>query len=168
MATSDIALTTLGVKVCYCLTDPTIATSSQKADLVWIKDIKSTPELNPETEALDATTLRETEFKKYAQGLKDLGGSLEFTSNYTEELETTWATFYLATTGASTKKDGYIVIVHPDLENASVIPCRPQKLGLPEMGTNAILEAKPRVTPTGEISRVTKENMDIPTEETQG
>ena len=58
------------------------------APTTWksIPSIKSIPDLTSAPATLETTTLEETEFKTYINGLKDLGGALEFTANFTKDL----------------------------------------------------------------------------------
>ena len=83
-----INLSTAGVQLQYAVeeTAGTRPTSGYKR----IKGIKSTPSLNPSPDALETTTLDELEYKTYIDGLKDVGGAIEFTFNLTEELITAW------------------------------------------------------------------------------
>lgn len=83
-----IALSTAGVTIGYAVE----ATSGTKPTTGYtvIPDVKEVPEMNPEPETLESTTLAETEFKTYIEGLKDLGGALSFLANYTTELEAVW------------------------------------------------------------------------------
>ena len=79
---AGIQLSTAGVTLLYAAeatagTRPT--TGYEK-----ISEIKSIPELNPEPDNLETTTLEETERKTYVPGLKDIGGALSFTANLTE------------------------------------------------------------------------------------
>ena len=87
-----INLSTAGIQLLYAVettagTRPTTASAYTR-----IKGVKSTPSLNPAPDTLETTTLDETEYKTYIDGLKDLGGSLEFTFNLTEELIDDWET----------------------------------------------------------------------------
>lgn len=52
---------------------------------ILIEDIKETPDLNPESEKLETTTLMQKKNKTYTNGLQDFG-SLEFTANQTKEI----------------------------------------------------------------------------------
>ena len=60
--------------------------------LTKIPEIKSVPSFNPSPETIDSTTLEETEYRTYVEGLKDLGGALEFSANITADLITAWET----------------------------------------------------------------------------
>jgi hypothetical protein len=74
--------------------------------------------MNPEPETLETTTLAATEYKTYIEGLKDLGGALSFTANYTTELETEWSALVTAYTTAKTSgKSIWFEVKHPSLQN---------------------------------------------------
>lgn len=153
----NVALTTIGVKIGYCLpanlTRQNGVITAVKSS-VWLQDMKSAPAVDGEAEALETTTLANTDFKSYEQGLKDMGGSQEFTANRTERLITEWGNFYAGTTALN--EEGAIVIWHPSLTNMTVLPCKPQKLGSPEVGVNSVWEQTVRVTPTSEPVEVAK------------
>ena len=74
-----IALSTAGVTIGYAVEE----TVGERPTTGYknIPDVKSIPEMNPEPETLESTTLAETEYKTYIEGLKDLGGALSFTAN---------------------------------------------------------------------------------------
>ena len=59
-----------------------------------INGIKSTPDLNPETDSLEVTDLSDTEWKRYIGGLKDVGGDLAFGANNSEQFQEDWANLY--------------------------------------------------------------------------
>ena len=77
-----INLSTAGIKLKYAVetTKGTRPTSGYTA----LTGAKSTPSLNPSPDTLETTTLDELEYKTYIDGLKDLGGALEFTFNLTQ------------------------------------------------------------------------------------
>ena len=81
-----VALNTAGVTVGYAV--EASAGNRPTTNYIEIPDIKEVPEMNPEPETLETTVLKETEYKTYIEGLKDLGGALSFLANYTEELST--------------------------------------------------------------------------------
>ena len=56
------------------------------------KGVKSTPNLNPEPSNLEVTTLDDTEWKRYIQGLRDPSGALPFMCNNTNEFQAAWYT----------------------------------------------------------------------------
>ena len=150
-----IALSTAGVTIGYAV-EATKGTRPT-AGYTNIPDVKEIPEMNPEPETLESTTLAETEYKTYIEGLKDLGGALSFLANYTTELETAWAE--LVDTYTSAKADGKSVwfeVKHPGLAKSVFFTGQPSAMGLPAMSVNAILETNLYITPTNAPAWETK------------
>nr|DAO05174.1 MAG TPA: tail tube protein [Bacteriophage sp.] len=143
-----IDLSTIGVQLHYCVE----TTKGQRPTTGYtrIYGIKSTPSLNPSPDALETTTLDELEYKTYVDGLKDLGGALEFTFNLTEDLITKWEA--LITAYAAGKADGkrtWFCILVPGLTQAFYFPGNPSAMGLPETAVNSVLEITNYITPVG-------------------
>ncbi len=150
-----IALSTAGVTVGYAVESAagTRPTTGYKV----IPDIKEVPEMNPEPETLESTTLAETEYKTYIEGLKDLGGALSFLANFTTELETAWDELVEAYKTAKTaKKSVWFEVKHPGLEKSVFFSGQPSAMGLPAMSVNAILETNLYITPTNAPAWETK------------
>ena len=142
-----IALSTAGVTVGYAV-EATVGTRPTTGYTV-IPDIKEVPEMNPEPETLESTTLAETEYKTYIEGLKDLGGALSFLANFTTELEEVWdelVTEYK--TAKAADKSVWFEVKHPGLEKSVFFTGQPSAMGLPAMSVNAILETNLYITPT--------------------
>lgn len=108
-----------------------------------IPEIKEVPELNPEPSTLETTTLEETEYKTYTTGLKDLGGAIGFTANFTKELDTAWK----AAVTASAGKSIWWAIKHPTM-GAVVFKGQPSSLGMPAMSVDSVLEITCYIVPT--------------------
>lgn len=114
-----------------------------------IPDIKEIPEMNPEPETLETTTLAETEFKTYIEGLKDLGGALSFLANYTTDLETKWGELVTAYKAAIAEgKATWFEIKHPKLDKSVFFTGQPSAMGLPAMSVGSVLETNLFITPT--------------------
>lgn len=142
-----VAINTAGVTVGYAVE----ATSGTRptTGFTLIPDIKSVPELNPSPETLESTTLAETEYKTYIEGLKDLGGALSFTANFTKELTTVWDALVEAyETASAENKAVWFEIKHPKLEKSVYFSGQPSKTGLPAIEVNNILETNLYITPT--------------------
>ena len=153
-----INLSTAGVKLMYAVeeTAGTRPTSGYK----HIKGAKSTPSLNPSPETLETTTLDETEYKTYIDGLKDLGGALEFTFNLTEELIELWdGLMEEYETAKVAGKATWFTIVVPGLSESFYFTGNPSAMGLPETSVSAVLEITNYITPTN-----APEKFDKPTE----
>ena len=142
-----IPLSTAGVTFGYAV--ETTKGTRPTTGYINIPDVKEVPEMNPEPETLETTTLAETEFKTYIEGLKDLGGALSFLANYTTELETVWAALVTAyQTAKTTGLSVWFEVKHPGLAKSVFFTGQPSAMGLPAMGVNAVLETNLYITPT--------------------
>jgi len=142
-----INLSTAGVYLAYAVeaTAGTRPTTGYKK----ITGAKTTPSLNPSPETLETTTLDETEYKTYIDGLKDLGGALEFTFNLTETLITEWEALMTAyETAKASGKATWFTIVIPGLTKSFYFTGNPSEMGLPETSVSAVLEITNYITPT--------------------
>ena len=111
----SIRLSTAGITLNYAV--ESAADSRPVEGYTKVPEIKSIPEMNPEPETLETTTLEETEYKTYIDGLKDLGGALSFTANLTKDLVTAWeAVVQAAKTAADSGKATWWCILIPGLE----------------------------------------------------
>lgn len=143
-----INLSTLGVQLHYAV--ETEKGTRPTTGFTRIYGIKSTPSLNPAPDTIETTTLDELEYKTYVDGLKDLGGALEFTFNLTEELIEKWDALMEAyEAGKAQQLSTWFVIVVPGLSDAFYFPGNPSAMGLPETSVNTVLEITNYITPTG-------------------
>lgn len=142
-----INLSTAGVYVAYAVE----ATAGERPTSGYTKltGAKTTPSLNPSPETLETTTLDETEYKTYIDGLKDLGGALEFTFNLTEELIKEWGDLMTAYEAAKAEgKATWFTIVIPGLTKSFYFTGNPSEMGLPETSVSSVLEITNYITPT--------------------
>ena len=150
-----IALSTAGVTVGYAV--ETVKGTRPTSGYTLIPDIKEVPEMNPEPETLETTTLAETEFKTYIEGLKDLGGALAFNANYTTEVETKWGELVEAyKTAIDSGLATWFEIKHPKLDKSVFFTGQPSAMGLPAMSVNSVLETSLYITPTSAPQREAK------------
>lgn len=142
-----IELSTAGVSLQYAV--ETSAGTRPTTGYAPITGIKSIPSLNPAPDTIETTDLSQTEFKTYIDGLKDLGGALEFTANLTQELQTLWDTIVAAyVEGKGTGKSMWFAVVIPGLTNAFYFRGNPSTQGLPAIEVNSVLETSLYITPT--------------------
>ena len=150
-----INLSTAGVQLQYAV--ETTAGTRPTTGYTRIKGIKSTPSLNPSPDALETTTLDELEYKTYIDGLKDVGGAIEFTFNLTEELITAWDELMTAyEAGKTTGKATWFTIVVPGLTDSFYFTGNPSAMGLPETSVNSVLEITNYITPTNAPEKFAK------------
>ena len=144
-------LSSIGVKFYYAVEATAGTRPTTKASYTELPGIKGTPSLNPTPDNLETTTLNETEYKTYIPGLKDLGGSLGFTFNMSQEFLTAWEALVTAdaTARASSKSTWFFVEV-PGLTNGVYFKGQPSPVGLPELSVNSVIEVEASVTVTGE------------------
>lgn len=150
-----INLSTAGVKLAYAVEET--AGARPTTGYTRIYGAKTTPSLNPSPDTLETTTLDETEYKTYIDGLKDLGGALEFTFNLTEELITTWDALMAAyEAGKVSGKATWFTIIIPGLTESFYFTGNPSNMGLPETSVNAVLEITNYITPTNAPEKFAK------------
>lgn len=114
---------------------------------VKIPEVKSMPSFNPAPETIQSTTLEETEYHTYVEGLKDLGGALEFGANLTADLISAWETCNTAHDDLTGGKAMWFAVVHPKLENAVFFKGDPSPLGLNEATVGSMAETTLYITP---------------------
>lgn len=142
-----INLSTIGVRLYYGV--ESTAGTRPTSGYTRIYGIKSTPSMNPAPDTIETTTLDELEYKTYVDGLKDLGGALEFTFNLTQELIERWDTLMTAyETAKAANKSMWFAIVVPGLTKAFYFAGNPSAMGLPETSVNTVLEITNYITPT--------------------
>lgn len=150
-----IAISTAGVTFGYAV--ETTKGTRPTTGYTLIPDIKEIPEMNPEPETLETTTLSETEYKTYIEGLKDLGGALSFLANYTSDLETAWGELVSEyETAAESDLSVWFEIKHPKLDKSVFFTGQPSAMGLPAMSVNSVLETNLYITPTNAPAWETK------------
>jgi len=144
-------LSTIGVHLYYGVEETAGTRPTAKSAYTELVGIKSIPSLNPQPDNLETTTLNETEYKTYIPGLKDLGGSLEFTFNMSQDLKDTWDALITVDAAAkAAQKATWFYIEVPGLTEGLYFTGEPSPMGLPEMGVNAVLEVSNSITVTGE------------------
>lgn len=148
-----ISLTSIGVKVSYAF--ESVAGTRPSTGYKLIPQVKEIPEMNPQPETLETTSFDNIEYKTYVDGLKDLGGVIDFTANFTQELYDLWqatSTGIMAqwATARAVGKAMYICIDIPGLDKSCYLSVIPSNLGLPAASVNTVMETTLHFTPVGE------------------
>lgn len=148
MATSGaIQLSTAGITV-WRVAEET-AGVMPKTGFTKISEIKSIPDMSPNPDSLETTTLEETEYKTYIPGLKDLGGTLEFNANFTQLTFDEWqATCDQFDTNKKKGLSMWWCVRVPDLNVSCYFRGEPTRFGMPGAEVNAVLETPVRITPS--------------------
>lgn len=87
-------ISTAGIKLKYAV--ETTARTRPTTGYTEIPNIKTIPDFNPAPSNLEVTDLSDTVWKRYIEGLKDVGGSLAFGANFTTAFKTAWETMVQA------------------------------------------------------------------------
>lgn len=145
---------TAGMHLYYAV--ETTAGTMPTSGLVKIPEVKSIPSFNPSPETIQSTTLEETEYHTYVEGLKDLGGALEFGANVTEDLITAWETCNTAHDALTDGKAMWFYVIHDNLTKAVAFEGDPSPLGLNESAVGAMLETTLYITPNSAPAWITK------------
>lgn len=132
---------TAGMYLCYAT-----GTTRPTSGYTVVPEIKGIPSFNPSPESIDSTTLLETEFRTFVEGLKSLDGALEFSANLTEDLITTWDACNSAHDALTSGSAMWFAVVHPKLSKAVFFEGDPSPLGLNEAQVGAMLETTLYVT----------------------
>ena len=144
-----IALSTIGIKVSYAV--ETTAGTRPTTGYKHIPDLKSIPSINPAPNTADATTFDNLEYTSYVQLLKDIGGALEISANFTQELFQVWDGMVDAyEAGIKDGKETWICFDIPGFEKSAFVTVQPARMGIPEASANSLLETTVFITPTGE------------------
>ena len=144
-------LSTIGVHLYYAVEAAAGTRPTTKSSYTELVGVKGTPSFNPTPDNLETTTLNETEYKTYIPGLKDLGGSLGFTFNMSQDLKTAWDALVTAdATARAASKATWFYIEVPGLTNGVYFTGQPSAMGLPELSVNSVLEVEGSITVTGE------------------
>lgn len=150
-----IAISTAGITLGYAV--ETTAKTRPTTGYKIIPDLKEIAEMNPEPESLETTTLSETSYKTYIEGLKDLGGALSFLANFTTELETEWSALITAyETAKASGKSIWFEVKHPQLTKSVFFTGQPAKMGMPGATVGSVYETNLFITPTSAPTWETK------------
>ncbi len=143
-----IDLTSIGIRLYYGEGTENVKPASW-ADYIQLTGLKEIPEMNPAPDTIDATTFDEEEYKVYVEGLKDVGGSLGFTFNMTQEFIDNWD----ALLDAIDELEGdlmWFLIDIPELNKVFCFRGKPVPIGLSGVSVNALLEITAYITPVNE------------------
>lgn len=135
---------TIGVKLKYKCesTAGTMPTSG----FTQIPDIKNTPSIDINPNKIEVTNL-EDEYRRYIDGVKDVGDSFDFTANLTADLKTKWAACVAAANSAwASGKATWFEICIPNFDSFYFAGI-PIELGVNEMGVDAVIESTLHVVP---------------------
>lgn len=155
-----IDLSTAGIRVGYAHES---SAGTKPSAFTNLPNPKSVPDMNPSPNALDITSLNDTEWKRYMEGLKDMGGALGITFGMSQEFYDTWQT--MCETAESNKALGkrlWMVFYCPGIDDSFFMTVDASKMGFPAAEVDKVLDVTVNVLPTGEIGWATAINPTDP------
>lgn len=155
----SVRFSTAGMRLYYAV--ETTAGTRPTTGLTKIPEVKSVPSFNPAPETIQSTTLEETEYHTYVEGLKDLGGALEFGANLTEDLITAWENCNTAHDALTDGKAMWFYVIHDGLSKAVAFEGDPSPLGLNESSVGSMLETTLYITPNSAPEWVSKPTVTV-------
>lgn len=142
-----IDLSTAGIRVGYAFET---TSGTKPSAFTNLPNPKSIPDMNPTPNALDVTSLNDTEWKRYIEGLKDMGGALGITFGMSETFFNLWET--ICTTDETNKATGkrtWLVFYVPGLTKSFFVPIDPARIGMPAAEVDSVLDVTVNVMPIG-------------------
>lgn len=148
-----VDLSTAGIHVGYAIE----ATAGTKPTaFIDIPNPKSIPDTNPDPSTYDVTSLNDTEWKRYIDGLKDAGGALAITFGMSQVFLDMWEGIcdeYDA--GKDDNKRMWLEFYHKRLDKGFFFTCTPTRMGWAASDVDSAWDTSVSVTPTGEIGWAT-------------
>lgn len=140
-----LEISSAGVLLKYCV--EANAGTRPTTGYTTLPNIKSIPDFNPEPSALEVTDLSDTVWKRYIDGLKDIGGSLSFGANFTSAFKTAWEALVTAyTTGKGNGLATWFEVYVPNF-GSFFFAGNPQTLGLPSVEVDSVFEGNVYIVP---------------------
>lgn len=155
-----IDLSTAGIRVGYAIETTAGTKPSAFTNLV---NPKSIPDMNPEPNTLDVTSLNDTEWKRYIPGLKDVGGAVGITFGASDAFHTVWKT--LCSSAATAKASGkatWFVFYIPGYTESFFMTADPVMYGMPAAEVDSVLDVTVNIVPTGNFGWATAVNPTDP------
>ena len=135
---------TIGVKLKWA--SESTAGSRPTTGYANVPSIKSTPAIDINPNKIECTDLSD-EYRRFVDGVKDVGDSFDFTCNLTAALKTAWASAVSAAKAAkSASKATWFEIAIPGFDSF-FFAGMPSELGVNEMGVDAVIESTLHIVP---------------------
>ena len=140
-------LSTAGILVKYAA--ETTAGTRPTTGYTSIPNITEISSLNPEPNTLEVTDLADTQWKRFIAGLKDVGGSVSLTANFTSAFKTAWeavVTAYGTAASASPAKAMWFEIYVPGFASF-YFAGKPAAMGFDGASVDSVFQGSVYITP---------------------
>lgn len=139
-------ISTIGVKVGIAIEQT--AGTMPEAGYTAIPKVKELPDLDFAPDSIDTTTFDNLEYKSSIDGLKDTGGVLNLSANYTESGVKLWDAQCAKETEG---KNNWLVVYVPTVKTQYFIPINAIPTGLPTITINDVLAITYKFTVVADI-----------------
>lgn len=159
ISTSKVDLSTIGLKVGIAF--ETIAGQHPTSDYYPIPKVTEIPDMDFDPDTIDVTSFENTVYKSYIDGLKDTGGVLSLTANYTEYGVDLWDAHAKKAEDSVTGLINWLCISIPRVSMQYFIPIKAIKTGLPTTPLNDKISIGYKFTVVGDIVKDTGATFSI-------
>lgn len=113
-----------------------------------IHGIKSIGDMNPEPGTIQVTDLGDTVWHRYIKGLKDMGGNIALTANFTSEFMTAWGSAVTsAVTAQASSKSTWWEFNVPGLSKSFYMAGMPDEIGMPGVEVDEVFDGDVYIAP---------------------
>lgn len=150
ISTNKNALTSIGLKVGIAIEATAGATPTVYYPIPQVTDL---PDLDFEPDTIETTSYDNLEYKSYLPGLKDSGGNISLSANYTEYGVDMWDDIVdkLSPANNTTGKKAWLYITVEGTERKWFVPIKPVTTGLPSAPVNDRVSINYNFTVAGDI-----------------
>lgn len=151
ISTNKNALTSIGLKIGIAI--ETTAGTKPVTDYYEIEQVTELPDLDFEPDTIETTSYKNLEYKSYLPGLKDTGGIISLSANYTQYGAEMWDDIVdkLDPSTNTTGKIAWLLVSIKGTTKKWFIPIKPVLTGLPTAPVNDKVSLNYNFTVAGDI-----------------
>jgi len=155
ISTNKNALTSIGLKIGIAI--ETTAGTKPITDYYEIEQVTDLPDLDFEPDTIETTSYKNLEYKSYLPGLKDTGGIISLSANYTQYGVEMWDDIVskLDPSTNTTGKIAWLLVSIKGTTKKWFIPINPVLTGLPTAPVNDKVSVNYNFTVAGDIESTT-------------
>lgn len=152
---AEVRMAGAGIKVYYAVEATAGTRPTALSAYTEIAEVTEIPEIGATPETLDATSLSVPAggYRVYVEGLRDSGGVVSLTCNFSQTQLTAWNTTLIDAyeTGIAADKATWFCVTIPGFTEAFYMKGKPSEIGLPGVAVGDVLRCTLPIIPTGEM-----------------
>ena len=155
ISTNENALTSIGLKIGIAI--ESTAGTMPTTNYYVVPQVTDLPDLDFEPDTIETTSYDNLEYKSYLPGLKDTGGIISLSANYTEYGVDMWDDIVdkLSPSKNATGKKAWLLVTIEGTQRRWFIPINPVITGLPSAPVNDKVSINYNFTVAGDIDTQT-------------